>query len=370
MSANHKETVVRLVLPDDISEAEVYEVLQKALKSPLSPEEKAEAEYDAAEARARLTGIFERMLPTHEKLIRYYDQDIKRSRGKHKQALIAERQHEINKAEWLARTHFSTYYEMQFLNGRRLAGNDKRLSSNEREIVRRLANNEAQFAIRALLDAQTGDYTNPLEWRGKLYGNAIDEAKWLGWLYGDLSSGRYVEWVLGTDGEGGTSNHGYGKHGEHVIEHCADCLWLAGRLDILESRIYDAVAVRQAKDPSAGLTPTESLLLAKIAEKKPTQGGRWGTGVYRAQELAKMGVVPQSGELVCTTNCKCHLEDAERPPGKTKQPEAKGWESIFPKTPTMLLRETEPERNEQLARLAEKWEHEHLPRRGHEVLKP
>ena len=352
MSANHKETVVRLVLPDDISEAELFEVLQKALKAPLSNEERADAEADATEARAEFTGLFECLLPQHEETLALLDAAIKQHRGKPKAALIAQRQKTIARAEWTVRTLFNRYYQTQFAAGRRLAGNDKRLSSNEREMIRRLANNEAQFAINALLDAQTGDYTMNLEQRGTLYGNALDEAKWLGFLYGDLSNDRFVAW----------------RYDE--AENCIDCLWLAGRLDILEARIYEQVAARQAKNPDAGLTPTESLLLAKIAEKLPTQGGRWGVGVYRAQELAHMGVVPQSGELACTTNCKCHLEDAARPAGKTKQPEAKGWESILPKTPTMLQRTTEEERRGQLARLAGKWEHEHLRRRGHEVLKP
>jgi hypothetical protein len=34
----------------------------------------------------------------------------------------------------------------------------------------------------------------------------------------------------------------------------------------------------------------------------------------------------------------------------------------------MLQRKTAPERNAQLSRLATKWKHKHLPRRGHEKL--
>ena len=345
-------TTVRFHLPPGAEQTEVFEALEKALKSPLSPQERAFAEADAQEAREELSGLFERMLPQHEETLALLDEAIRRSRGKKRAAYQAQRLKTISRAEWTARTLFNRYYRAQFENGKRLAGNDKRLLPNEREMIRRLANNEAQFAIRALLDGQTGEYTIPLDRRGKLYGNALDEAKWLGWLYGDQSNDRFVRWV------------------NNPAEHCIDCLWLAGRLDVLEASIYEAVAARQEKTPGAGLTATEAMLLTKIAEKLPTQGGRWGIGVYRAQELAKMGVVPQSGELVCTTNCKCHLEEAKRPVGKTKQPEATDWESILPKTPTMLLRETEPERNEQLARLADKWGHQHLKRRGHEVLKP
>ena len=359
MATSEPTTTVRFHLPPGVDEAEVFETLLKALKSPLSPQEKAFAEADAVEAREELTGLFERLLPQHEETLALLDEAIRRSRGKKRVALQAQRQKTINRAEWTARTLFNRYYRAQFENGKRLAGNDKPLHPNEREIIRRLANNEAQYAIRALLDAQTGEYTKPLEWRGQLYGNALDEAKWLGYLYGDLSNNRMVAWVLGQDDQG------------NIIEHCLDCLWLAGRLDIAESMIFDAVAKRQEKDGNAGLTESEAVLLQKIAEKQATQGGRWGIGVYRAQELAKMGIVPQAGALICTTNCKCHLEEAERPTGKTKQKEStEPWESILPKTPTMLQRETEMKRNEQLARLAEKWEHEHLKRRGHEVLKP
>jgi len=113
----------------------------------------------------------------------------------------------------------------------------------------------------------------PVEKRAVLYGNASDEAFWWGFLYADQSSDRYVRWVTAE------------------AEHCDDCLYLAGEL------------------------PPEELEKHENPNTVPL-GGRWGVGVYSAQELALLGVVPQSGKLRCTTNCKCHLERATRPEGK------------------------------------------------------
>jgi hypothetical protein len=76
-----------------------------------------------------------------------------------------------------------------------------------------------------------------------------------------------------------------------------------------------------------------------------------------------LGIVPQSAELECTTGCKCHLEDVERPQGKTKQKEwREPFQSLMPKEPTMLKRRTLQPQRHRLAELAEKWEHKHVRR--------
>jgi hypothetical protein len=330
------------MLPPGVSQAEVAGVLAKALKWPVAQEDRALASAVAIEQRAELTGLMGQLLPQYEQHFQLLSAEIRRRRGKPRQAALAARTKLKQQVEWQLRTHIFRYYRDQFAAGKQIAGSAKPIDRAEQEIIRRVANSEAQYALNAMLDAETGEYTMALERRGVLYGNALDELKWLGWLYGDLSQDRYVRWVL------------------NPAEHCISCLWLAGELDWLEAEISDRAAARPSGEPTA----TEQRLLDLIAVAKPTQGGRWGTGVYRAQELVRMAIVPQSGRLTCTTNCKCHLEEATRPAGKIKQPEQREpFVDLTQKVPTMLQRETEVEQREKLAQRAEeKWRHEHQKR--------
>lgn len=92
-----------------------------------------------------------------------------------------------------------------------------------------------------------------------------------------------------------------------VVHNCDDCLYLAGNLP-------------------AGQVP----------ETNPNDtlehGGRWGTGVYSAQELARLAIVPQSGELRCTTNCRCELVPTVRPKGRPQgKMQRKPFRSLAPK---------------------------------------
>jgi hypothetical protein len=284
----------------------------------------------------------EQSLPGYESHLRLLREALKSARGRRRTELLAQQKDLRERTKWLLRTHLSRYYTDQFINGKRMAGSARGLQANEREIMRRLVNNEAEFLVNALLDAETGEYVNPLGWRGRLYGNAVDEAKWLGFLYADLSQGRYVRWQLSPS------------------EHCLDCLYLSGNLDLAEQQIAARVARRDPPVPTA----SESLLLEVIAAHRDTQGGRWGTGVYRVQELVRMGIVPQSGRLACTTNCKCRLEEAERPAAPPKHKEARGsWKTLAPKLPTMLRRSKRAKERRRLAELAEAWEHRHVRRR-------
>lgn len=329
----------RLHLPDGMTRHGALMSLIKALKAPLNDDDRRDAELDAEELRNEFTGLMQRELVGYEEAYHAL-RDLHRNTKPLK-----------DRTKWIWRTHFNRYYRDQFVNGKRMAGHSGKLQQNEKEIIRRLANNEAEYAFNAMIDAETGEYTMPLNQRGTLYGNAVDEMLWLGFLYGDLSQGRLVKWVLST------------------AEHCIDCLWLAGRLDILENEIRDKIAARGDKGKPAEPTPVEQELLDIIDANRDTQGGRWGNGVYRAQELARMAIVPQSGRLVCTTNCKCMLEDAERPVKKPKQKEARErWESLLPKKPTMLKRTKRRKTRKRLAELADKWQHDHVARKDGEIL--
>jgi len=336
------ETIVRIMLPPGVAEGTVSEALFKALKWPLGEGDRALAEGVAVAQRSELTGIMANLLPQYEQHYHLLGDAIRRRRGKPRQEAIAAQQKLKGQVQWQLRTHIYRYYRDQFGAGKQIAGSAKPIDRAEEEIIRRVANSEAQYALNAMLDAETGEYQVALERRGVLYGNALDELKWLGWLYGDLSNDRFVAWKT------------------NPAEHCISCLYLAGELDWLQADIADRAAGR----PSGEATATEQRLLDIIAAAKPTQGGRWGTGVYRAQELVRMAIVPQSGRLTCTTNCKCHLEEAVRPAGKTKQKEQREpFVDLRQKVPTMLQRETEAAEREKLAERAEvKWRHERQPR--------
>lgn len=307
----------------------------------LPAEDRAIAAADADDLRGELTGLMNRALPRYEEDYGRIQELKKTARGKRKADLVEAERRLRDRTEWEMRTLLNRYYRDQFVNGMRSAGNPAGLRANEKEILRRLVNNEMEFLQNALLDAETGEYKMPLDRRGALYGNAVDEARWFGWLYADLSAGRFVKW-----------------HMEDLTEDCLDCAWLAGRLDVIQGRLLEKAEAR------GHLTESEQIVLGLIDQKWATQGGRWGNGVYRAQELVHMGVAPQSPLLICTTHCKCHLEEAERPAAKTKQKEARvGFASAIPKVPTMLLRETKPKERGRLAVLAGVWGHEHVGRR-------
>jgi len=182
-------------------------------------------------------------------------------------------------------------YQAQFGYGKRAGWNWRDLDEAEDKFVRRLRQEEYVFATRFLDDIERGRLVMPLEERAKLYGQAGDEAFWWGFLYADQSADQYVRWV--------TSE----------AEHCPDCLYLSGELPPKEMEKY------------ANANPNSLPL-----------GGRWGTGVYSAQELATLAIVPQSGELLCTTNCQCHLERVTRPPGKPgARLQRKPFRSLAPK---------------------------------------
>ena len=327
-------TVVRFVFDASVDD-ETVRLLEKALRNPIPADEIAAANQDAAELRAEFTGMMSRQFEGYEesyRALRAGHQSTKRLR---------------DRTEWILRTQFNRYYADQFVQGKRLAGSGKGLDPAEREIVRRLANNEAQYALNTLLDAQTGEYKMPLDRRGALYGNALDELKWLGFLYGDLSQDRFVKWQIGDS------------------EHCVDCLFIAGELGLFEEEIVTRAERRTSGQP----TEAEQALLDLVDAHRDDQGGRWGTGVYRAQELVRMAIVPQSGRLACTTNCKCHLEPAERPAGQSRQREQReAFQSLAPKLPTMIRREKAKGKRTRLAERAGKWVHKHVRRKQPEKL--
>jgi hypothetical protein len=296
---------------------------RQALGSTLGMGDRHLAGVAAEQATAELTGRMERAFVDYEDHWQALTELATGARGKRKQELLDRRNHMKASTQWCLRADFTRLYHDQFLNGKGMAGNARPLQKNEEGIVRRLINNEMEFAENALLDCETGEYKMGLEQRGRMYGAALGEAKGLGQLYADLSSGRYLRWRLGPGAAGGSDYPGA------AFADCVDCLALSGE---------------------SGL---------------PGAGGRWGDGTYGARELASMAVTPGSGRLACCTHCHCFLEEVQRPDAPPHGKALHSWESIAPKAMTMLNRVTDPTKRKRLAELAEHWEHTtHIKRRG------
>lgn len=302
---------------------ETLDLLAKAFGGKLSAGDRALALEDASDVRAEFTGLMQQAFPAYEETRKLYDELIAVTGPTRKAELVEQRKHLRARTAYNLRVHFNRYYRDAFQAGKRTAGNGRPLQANEKQILRELVNNEVEYALNALIDAETGEYSMPLDRRGTLYGQALGEAQWLGFLYADLSQDRFVRWVEDHDD----------------VENCADCSWLSGSM----SQVVGALHYGKAAMAGAG--------------------GRWGNGVYRVQQLAAMGVVPQSAKLACTTNCHCHLEEVRRPLRRPHGPELKTWTSLAPKTPTMLNRGTEVATRERLAELADTHEHVHVKRR-------
>lgn len=146
--------------------------------------------------------------------------------------------------------------------GREAAGITKPMGPDEALQLQKLHRDEAQFFQNLLLDIEQGTGKMPMPQRVSMYGQGAREAYWAGYVMGDQSAGRYLQWFTSAGRE----------------KHCKVCPILA-------------------------------------------HGGQWGKGIYSAQELSRAGYFPQSGKLPCCTHCGCGLRQVPRP---TTKPLAKG----------------------------------------------
>lgn len=137
--------------------------------------------------------------------------------------------------------------------GRAAAGVTGPLSKDEALQLKKLYIEELQFFKNLLLDIE--HHTGKMSYRRRvaLYGNGARESYWLGYILADQRPGRYVQWVR-----------------NKAKENCSHCALLA-------------------------------------------RGGLWGTGIYTAKALAKAGLFPQSGKLLCITLCGCGLRQVPKP---------------------------------------------------------
>jgi len=289
-------------IADDIATAFVDEIVadevQKAIEAGgpamagFSPDELAldvrDAQRDAEEVRDELRAIAVGLFTGYDRVHRFGQAAVASARtNREKAAVRGEIADARVKTEYALKAAIRRSYKGMFQNGKVLGYNVRGPDKAERKFLERLRREEFVFVKRFLDDIEQGRCKMPVEDRAALYGNAANEAMWFGFVYADQSPDRYLRWVLSDE------------------EACPDCLYLAGQ------------GMAQGFD-----NPNAELQL----------GGRWGNGVYSAQELALLAVVPQSGKLRCTTRCRCHLEETGKPRrapvGKVQR---KPFKSLAPK---------------------------------------
>lgn len=345
---------MRVIVPDEWDQGKVVDGLL-ALVEQLEPLHKALARPLPQDERARARSRFQRMqkLFRESVAILYAESDdvcktVRTVTGgtgiaeEAKADLAALQERNLRRTRALVNRQFAVAYERAFELGLRAGGAGRSLSDNELKTIRTQRIQENKFSGNFLTDIQHGEGKMDYARRANMYGNALEEIYWQGYLYADLSADRYVKWEMRHPVKGG-DNWGEG-------ENCVDCAVLSGDLE--------------------GLPDEEK---QEVEGSGRIIGGRWGSGVYQAIELAKMGIAPQSGKLACTTNCHCKLVQAERPRNlPVKGPVT--FASLRPKHFTgtgkdakgkiVVEREHAQDRRKRYAREAEKLEHQHVTRDG------
>lgn len=333
------------VTNDDVAEALVEMLeLRKALKNPASPPERARARKAFLALQRDFEDTMVPMFDTLEgtsTLLREIAVTTADNFGKKKIDTLLERLRQNTRAA-LNPVVKQTYIRA-FELGLRAGGATRGMLPNEEEIVDRMRANEYAYVDQFITDVGYAEGTMPYAQRATMYANAVEETYWLGYVYSDLSGDRYLRWVMHSS-----------ARGFKETEHCPDCAWIVGDLDQLEE---DGVL------EDLGITAQEA--------RRQGAGGRWGNGVYTAQELAQMAVAPQSGSLTCTTHCKCHLQPAEKPK-RAPMGKVAEWQSIAPKPFTgtnetadgkvVVTRENIPKQRAGYAKRAKRAGHVHVKR--------
>lgn len=334
---------VDIVIPAGLSDDQAVVALSKALKEPLDQQSRASAKASFGRLQRRFRDT---MLLLYDGADDVCKTTLEIEGGKlgpdARQSLQGLRDRHLRRTRALVNRQLSIGYEAAFELGLRGGGATRGIADNERAMLRKLRVQENRFSGNFLTDLEHREGKMDYRERANLYGNALEEVYWLGYLYADLSSDRYVQWQLRHAGS--ASNWG-------ATENCVDCALLSGELQGLSEKDHDAVA----------------------GSGRPI-GGRWGNGVYQARELAFMGIAPQSGKLACTTRCHCKLVTADRPDWKPQDSKARPFVSLHPKDftgtakdeqgKTVVTRQGHQERRKRYAKDAAKLDHKHINRKA------
>lgn len=169
-----------------------------------------------------------------------------------------------------ARAVIRDAYRQAWQTGREAAGNFAPMGTDEQKQLERMYRAQQNYWLNLLKDRSNGTGQMDFGQRTNMYGNALRAAFWAGQVLADLSGDVFWKWRLSDR------------------ENCGDCLKLA-------------------------------------------RSGRFGSGVYSARELARMGVFPGSGDTQCLTQCGCELERTARPQRAPRGRTLKSIELVGPR---------------------------------------
>jgi hypothetical protein len=331
-----------IALAEDLLGTLPVEDVQKSLKNPLPAYERANARKSFLQVQGAYRDNVRELVATLDD----FSQTVEDAMKTHRLAPddkafsgMLDRMHLRATAQF--QHSFRMTYPAAFELGLRAAGASRGMAPNEQKVVDTAIRNEREYAKNFSTDVTWREGRMNYLQRADLYANALEELYWLGFVYADLSRDRYMRWIMAPVPTG----KNWGEH-----KPCIDCSWISGNFVALE-RFW---GIDQDRAKAAGA------------------GGRWGNGVYLAQELARMAVVPQSGKLTCTTKCKCKLRGVAKPKREPAHRRLLPWKSQLPKTFTgtvdvgdgqvVMDRQHKTKRRKKYAKQAEATEHRHIRR--------
>jgi len=318
--------------------------LAKALKHPVAQVERARARHEFLALQRDFAEILDAEINNSDVLYEQLGEIASESTelGRRVQRVIVAH-HQCARAR--INPTMRQFYIRAFELGLRAGGAGRGMLENESRLVDRTRANEYAYLDNFITDLEYREGTMPYRQRAQMYANALQETYWMGYVYADQSPDRYVRWVTRVS---------IPDQGEIP---CPDCAYLAGDWDGL---------VRNGIAPGSRRVQKHMGFLP---------GGRWGTGVYQVQELARMGIFPQSGALACTTRCHCRLVQAKRPLEAPRGgPAKRRFQSLQPKAFTgtsedidggiVVTRAHAHEKRRKYAKRAKRMEQRYHPRKG------
>jgi hypothetical protein len=153
------------------------------------------------------------------------------------------------------------FYGLAYREGKRAAGDPAvLLTATDRAILSRLVRDETDFLRQFGDDMDAGRGRLAYHTRMAMYGAALREVFWVGWVTGDLRLGRDVRWTLGP------------------TEHCDDCLRFSQRGWLPVATFYRDILGK-------GYTPQSGMLDCKGFHCQCVLQERW-QGIVRTPRFA------------------------------------------------------------------------------------
>lgn len=109
-------------------------------------------------------------------------------------------------------------YNRAFLLGKRSVGNLTEITQDERKELTKIRRDEYKYARKFLRDAKEQRGRLGLGERSAMYGNALKEAYWLGFVLGNQEAGRTITWEMGPTVEKCQDCVKYAEHGPYPVK--------------------------------------------------------------------------------------------------------------------------------------------------------